>query len=356
MVVLLTVSGRPGARVAADPDRALDELRLLVAAGSPVTELDRLPERCRRAVALAQEVGAPLLEAVEAAQAARDDVRRGERAVAVASAQTRVVAGGLLVAPLLLVPGLARLVGADLLGFYTSTFGLLVLAVGTGLLAVGVVIVVVLVRRVGHTTRRTRQHDPLALAAAGLTGLVTYRLLGLALAVPVALLVEHLWSSRRPPAPVRDGVDEAADLVATALAAGVSGPEALRLTADALPLHAPRLRRLAFGLELGMGPDAIAGDTAGTQRGHPSAAAGDDDPLHRLASLLAAAERTGAAVGPSVRHLAREFRADDLARVLAAAERLPAQLTFPTALCLLPATVLLIGAPIVQTGLSAAGY
>ena len=354
MVVLLTAGRRP--QVSSDPDRALDEVRLLVAAGSPVTDLERLPERCRRAVALAQEVGAPLLEAVEAAQAARDDVRRGERAVAVASAQTRVVAGGLLVAPLLLVPGLARLVGADLLGFYTSAFGLLVLGVGVGLLAFGGMIVVVLVRRVGHTRQRTRQRDPLALAAAGVAGVVAYHLVGLALALPAALLVEHLWSSRRPPAAVSNGVDEAADLVATALAAGVSGPEALRLTADALPLHAARLRRLAFGLELGMGPDAIAEGPAGTQRGRPRAGAAGTDPLHRLASLLAAAERTGAAVGPSVRHLAREFRADDLARVLAAAERLPAQLTFPTALCLLPATVLLIGAPIVQTGLSAAGY
>jgi hypothetical protein len=50
----------------------------------------------------------------------------------------------------------------------------------------------------------------------------------------------------------------------------------------------------------------------------------------------------------------RDLRADDLARVLAAAERLPAQLTFPTALCLLPATLLLVGAPIVHAGLAAA--
>lgn len=104
-----------------------------------------------------------------------------------------------------------------------------------------------------------------------------------------------------------------------------------------------------------MGPDAISADPAGA-RGPQPPRSGAADPLHRLASLLAAAERTGAPVADSVRHLAREFRADDLARVLAAAERLPAQLTFPTALCLLPATVLLIGAPIVQTGLSAAGY
>lgn len=354
MVVLLTAVRR--AQVVADPDRALDELRLLVAAGAPVTELERLPERCRRAVALAQGIGAPLLEAVEAAQAARDDVRRGERAVAVASSQTRMVAGGLLVAPLLLVPGLAQLVGADLVGFYTSPLGLLVLAVGAGLLAFGAVLVVVLVRRVGHAGQRIRHHDPLALAAAGVAGVIAYHLVGLAVALLVALLVEHLWSSRRPAAPVTAGVDEVADLVATALTAGVSGPEALRLTADALPQHATRLRRLAFGLELGMGPDALTQEPE--RAGHPRVRAAEvaNDPLHRLASLLAVAERTGAAIGPSVRHLAREFRADDLARVLAAAERLPAQLTFPTTLCLLPATVLLIGAPIVQTGLSAAGY
>ncbi len=354
MVVLLTAGRRR--QVAADADDALDELRLLVAAGSPVTHLERLPGRCRRAVALAQEVGAPLLEAVEAAQAARDDVRRGERAVTVASAQTRTVAGGLLIAPFLLVPGLARLVGADLVGFYTSAFGLLVLAVGTGLLAFGAVVVVVLVRRVGQARQRIRHHDPLALIVAGMAGLVAYRLFGVALALPAALLVEHLWSSRRAPAPVTVGVDEVADLVATALAAGVSGPEALRLTADALPQHATRLRRLAFGLELGIGRDTLVEEPVSARHPRPRADAGGADPLQRLVSLLAAAERTGAAVAPSVRHLAREFRADDLARVLTAAERLPAQLTFPTALCLLPATVLLIGAPIVHTGLSAAGY
>lgn len=347
---------RRATEVQTDPDLALDEVRLLVAAGAPVGDLDRLPDRCRRALALAQEVGAPLLEAVDAARAARDDVRRGERAVAVASAQTRLVAGGLLIAPLLLVPGLTRLVGADLLGFYTTPLGLLVLTVGVGLLALGALIVVVLVRRVGRRHRQGRRHDPLALALAGVAGFVAYHLVGLALAVPAALLVEHLWSSRRASAPSPVGIDEVADLVATALAAGTSGAEALRLAADALPRHAPRLRRLAFGLELGMPDEELAAPSSPLRQGREPPRPGARDPLHRLAALLAAAERTGAGVAPSVRHLAREFRADDLAQVLAAAERLPAQLTFPTALCLLPATVLLIGAPIVQTGLSAAGY
>ena len=457
-MVVLVRSGQ-GTEVTGEQDRVLDELRLAVAVGAPIGAIEQLPERCRRAVALAQAVGAPLLAAVEAAESARDDVRRGQRAVAVASAQTRTVAGGLLLAPILLVPGLARLVGADLLAFYSSRVGLLVLAVGLGLLALGAVIVVVLVRRVGRSDGRTSTRDPLALGVAVVAGVVGYRIAGPAPGLLAALAVEHAVSSRRPRQLPTAGVDEAADLVATALTAGVSGPEALRLAADALPAHATRLRRLAFGLELGMEPEELLGGDvardvaggpgtasrrtlrsdprqAGRQGGGPRGLRGVDrwvrrsadrpppgagdrsalwatdppadgvadrrapyrphrpyhphrphqphgsmtpsdplrrphrphrpqrlhgsmrqsDPLHRLAVLLAAAERVGAPVAPSVRHLARELRADDLARVLAAAERLPAQLTFPTALCLLPATVLLIGAPIVQTGLSAAGY
>ena len=430
-----------GTEVTGEQDRALDELRLAVTVGAPLGGIEQLPERCRRAVELAQAVGAPLLAAVEAAESARDDVRRGQRAVAVASAQTRTVAGGLLVAPLLLVPGLARLVGADLIAFYSSAVGLLVLAVGLGLLALGAIIVVLLVRRVGRSDTTSPSRDPLALGAAVVAGVVGHRLAGPVTGLLAALAVEHLISAHRPRPLPTAGVDEAADLVATALTAGVSGPEALRLAADALPAHATRLRRLALGLELGMGPEEILGGAAtrehdsgpGTVSRRPAApwpagaqgneqhglraadrwaapfadrpapggaarrapwaadrrapgaadrrtpwaadrrapwpwaadrrasprlgrAVAPTDPLHRLAVLLAAAERVGAPVAPSVRHLARELRADDLARVLAAAERLPAQLTFPTALCLLPATVLLIGAPIVQTGLSAAGY
>ena len=67
--------------------------------------------------------------------------------------------------------------------------------------------------------------------------------------------------------------------------------------------------------------------------------------------MLRAATDVGAPVAPALRRLAGELRADERARVLAAAERLPAQLTFPTALALLPATLLLVGAPIVQVGL-----
>ncbi len=347
----------------ADPEAALDRLLLAVTAGGGHPDPAQLPARCRRAVDLAERIGAPLLPTVEAARAALEDQRRAERAVTVASAQTRVVAGGLLVAPLVLVPGLARLVGADLLGFYTSGVGVLVLMVGLSLLLLGAVLVAALVRRVGRRPTR-RRHDPLALGAGVVAAVVSYRSFGAIAALPAGLLVAHLVGRHRRDTTPPDGVDEVADLVATALTAGVSGPEALRLVADLLPDHALRLRRLAFGLELGMeGPDllgepggaGVAAATAAPRAAAPHTTGRHADPLLRLAALLSAAERSGAPVADSVRDLARRFRADDLARTLAAAERLPAQLTFPTALCLLPATVLLIGAPIVHTGLLVVG-
>ncbi len=342
---------RPGEEAAGGHERALDALHLAVMAGAPLGPLEDLPPRAYRAVTLAQEVGAPLVGTIEATRAAADDVRQAQRAVEVASAQTRVVAAGLLLAPLILVPGLARLAGADLIGFYTSGLGALVLAVGLGLLGAGALLVVLLVRRVGRREDPTRpaasrRSLPVAVVAATLVG-ATF---GWVLAPPAGLLTLHLLRRRDAAPGPAPGVDEAADLVATALDAGVNAAEALRLAADRLPAHASRLRRLAFGLELGMGADDLA-PPAGRRQGHRVTG----DPIARLAVLLETADRTGAPVADSVRHLAAGCRADDLARVLAAAERLPAQLTFPTALCLLPATVLLIGAPIVQTGFEVVG-
>jgi hypothetical protein len=91
-------------------------LRLRVAAGLGVDDLHELSPRLRRLVTVATLVGAPVGEALDAGLAAEEDHRRAQRAVTVASSQTRMVAAGLLVAPLLLVPGLGRLLGADLLG------------------------------------------------------------------------------------------------------------------------------------------------------------------------------------------------------------------------------------------------
>ena len=333
-------------RAAAPSAQTVDLLRLRVSAGLAPVGLESLPRRVIRAVAVASAVGAPILDAIDGARAAQDDADQARRAVQVASAQTRAVAAGLLVAPVLLVPGLGRLVGADLVGFYRSGVGLLVLAVGISLLGTGAGLVALLVRRVGRASAVQRSGRTAPVLTAIVAGIVTWRTAGPALAPLAALLVHHLVARRSTgPAPV-SGIDEAADLVATALTGGVSVPAALRWAARELPTLRRPLHRLAFALELGLGPDPA--------RQRPSVR--DPDPaLDRLAAVLATATEVGAPVAPTLRRLARDLRADDLARVLAAAERLPAQLTFPTALCLLPATVRLIGAPIVHAGLIAAG-
>jgi Flp pilus assembly protein TadB len=345
---------------------ATELLRLRVSAGAPVADLGQLSDRTRRAVAVAERSGAPLLGALDGALAAEDDLARARRAVAVASAQARAVAIGLIGAPLLLVPALGRLVGADLRGFYTSPVGLMVLAVGVGLLGVGAASIMVLIARVGRAATR-RPRPGVAAAVVGIvTAAAVWRAIGPALA-PLAGLGAHHLASRHGARPRSGaGLDEAVDLAATALGGGVSPAEALRLAADELPTLAAGLRRLAFDLELGLAigvPTATPGTARVPSRGvraprgsrrstrEPDAT----DPFDRLAAVLTAADAIGAPAVPTLRRLGVDLRAEELTRVLAAAERLPAQLTFPTALCLLPATVLLVGAPIVHAGLAGLG-
>lgn len=323
----------------------VDLVRMRVAAGLPVGDDLDLSPRVARAVRIADEVGAPVLAALDAAADAEDDAARAHRAVAVASAQTRAVAGGLLVAPFLLVPGLGRLVDVDLAAFYATGPGRVVLGVGAAMLAVGALVIRGLVRRVGAVGRRDatvrlRGRDRLVVVAAALAAA---SVAGPAAVPLAALLAVALLRRRRGVArPSSADTDEPIDLVATALTGSIGSAEALRRTAAAAPQHAGALRRLALDLELG----AAAGLADATE---PEA-------LARLRALLATADEVGAAPSAPLRRLASDLRAEELARVLAAAERLPAQLTFPTTLLLLPATVLLVGAPIAYAGLSGTAW
>lgn len=315
-------------------------LRLRIAAGLDPGDDRELSPRLRRLVAVARQVGAPIAKAIDAGLVAEEDQRRAERAIEVASSQTRVVAGGLLGAPLILVPGLGRLLDADLVGFYGSALGVMVLIAGVGLLGVGALIIAVLLQRV---RRRPTPSNGRASGVAGavLAGLFAWWIIGPAIALPAAVVT---WAASRRGQPTVEPVDieEAVELIATALGGGASPAHALRVAAEQLPEVAVELRRLAFDIEVGATPepdDARAGATS----------------IERLSAVLATANDLGAPVAPTLRRFAAELRADELARVLAAAERLPAQLTFPTALCLLPGTVLLVGAPIVHAGLAAVG-
>lgn len=267
-----------------------DRVRLQLLAGTIPDEHDEhLAPRVRRGLVLAGALGAPLLPAVEAAMDAEDDEARARRAVTVSTAQARTVARGLMVAPLVLAPLIARLAGADALAFYRTPAGRAVLVLGVGLLAAG-----------GGLAR--------------------------------ALIAR---AARR--APDAD-LEEVAELVAVALSAGAGTAVALRAVADVLPARRERLQRLALDRDLGV--------LRAPPRGSP-------DALVRMHEVLEVASGLGAPAAPTLRRLARDLRAAELARVLAAAERLPAQLTLPTTLLLLPATLLLVGAPLVAAGIGA---
>jgi hypothetical protein len=308
----------------------LELARLHLAAGVVPELTEQLPERSRRAVAVAAASGAGVLEGLDGAAAAEIDARRAQRAIGVACAQTRAVAVGLLVAPVVLVPFLGRALGADLVGFYARPVGWAVAGVVLVLLAAGAAGVWGLLRRARGALAPTAARPstwPTVLAAV-----VT----GWALTWWLAPLAAFLVARRRPSQPPPADVDEIADLLATALGGGTSPARAVREVAGVREDVADHLGRLALDLDLGL-PDGR----------HPA-------PLDRVATLLHAAHDAGAPPAGALRRLAAELRADDLARALAAAERLPAQLTFPTALALLPAVLLAIGAPIAYAGLSAA--
>jgi pilus assembly protein TadC len=265
-----------------------DRLRLQVLVGAPLSDLAALTPRVRRGVVLARALGAPLLPTVDAAAEAEDDDARARRAVTVSTAQARTVAAGLTFAPLVLSPLIGRLAGVEVLTFYAS-------ASGRGVLTVGVVL----------------------LLAGG-------------------LVARGFIARASRPAP--DGeLEEVAELVAVALSAGTGTAAALRAVAEVVLSQSERLRRLALDLDLRI------------ERAPP---AGAPDAFVRLHDTLIAASSLGAPAAPTLRRLARDLRAAELARVMAAAERLPAQLTVPTTLLLLPATLLLVGAPLVVSGLS----
>jgi pilus assembly protein TadC len=266
-----------------------DRVRLRLLAGAPPGDLRSLSPRVRRGAALAHALGAPLLPAIDAAVEAEDDETRAVRAVAVSTAQARTVARGLAGAPLVLVPLIGGLAGVDTVAFYTQGAGRGVLAIGAALVAAGLAAAQLLIRR-----------------------------------------------ATRPGPDVE--LEEVAELLAAALVGGAGTAAALRAVADVMPRQAPLLRRLALDLDLGVARPA--------HPGRPAA-------LERIHDVLMTASGLGAPAAPTLRRLARDLRGAELARVMAAAERLPAQLTVPTTLLLLPATLLLVAAPVVVSGLGA---
>lgn len=306
----------------------LDELAARARVGA-ARSADALPPRVRAAAGVAASVGAPLLPALDAIRSAMDDDAEAERAIRVAAAQARTVAAGLLGLPLLLVPGLGRLLELDLLGFYSTGAGRVVGVVALVLLATGVAATRTLVAR---TARAPSRRGPGAVVLAPVVG----ALLHPALALAGGLLAVVVWRRRARQATPPDDAAEVVELVAVAATGATSVGGALRAAVPHTPRHADVLSRLALALELGRPIDL-------------------PPPFDRLHDVLSRTTVWGAPAAPSLRRLAADLRAERRTVALERAERLPALLTFPTALCLLPATVLLVGAPLVAAGLDAAG-
>lgn len=312
-----------------------DEIRLRLLAGAGPREFDLVEGAAARALRLAAETGAPAVPALDASIAAEDDRRARQRALRVATAQARTVAGALVVLPVVGLLGIGGLIGEPLWRFYLTPTGAIVGSCGLGLIVMGIVVVVALERR---ATRQpaARRPRPVAAVLVGLPLAIIVSPLAGAVGALVAGVVAVRGSG---PGYVR-GSDEAADLLATAVSGGLGASAAMRHVADVLDDQyrtvAEGLRRAALAYDLQTDVEMPTG-------------------LDRVVLALLSAARLGAPATAVLRRLAADVRADEVTRALEASERLPAQLAFPTALFFLPASVLIVGAPLAAAGLRAAG-
>ena len=167
-------------------------------------------------------------------------------------------------------------------------------------------------------------------------------------AAPMAAAVAWAWpgvvaerAERRRQAAAAAGLAEVVDLFAVAVAAGLT-----------VPLAVAAVARRADG-PVGLGLRTVADQVA---LGRRTADALDDlaadlDATRPLTSALAASERYGIALGPSLERLAAEVRTDRRRRAEEAARRIPVKLLFPLVLCTLPAFALLTVAPLIAGAL-----
>lgn len=301
-----------------------------------------------RALAVAEQTGSGGGTGVQQALEAIRATRATDRLLAVKTAQARGTATLMAAVPVVAWLALLTLDPATL-GFYTAWPGVL-----TGVLAAACMLGGRLWSRrlVARAAAAPDATDPLhppepalrlrwSLAAAlvvavpvgVLAGPVPGALAGAVTAVGVA----------RPPRTARPdlsggGTAEVAELLALALAAGVSTPAAVRLV-GALGPPAGRSALGAAGRKL--------------HDGHRPVAAFGDTRLSVLGDLLDAVDRFGAPAAPTLREYAAELRAARRAAAEEAAERTQLALVFPTTLLTLPGFALGVVPPLVWAGFAA---
>jgi tight adherence protein C len=148
---------------------------------------------------------------------------------------------------------------------------------------------------------------------------------------------------RRHAVEVVVGLPELIDLLAVAIAAGLTVPQAA--TAVGTRLRGPNgaaLHEVSRRLSLGT-PRAEALDLLVVELG---------EPVRPLVAALQGADRYGIPLGPTLQRLGDEARARRRRRAEAHARRIPVRLLFPLVLCTLPAFALLTVIPLLAGSLS----
>jgi hypothetical protein len=205
---------------------------------------------------------------------------------------------------------------------------------------------------VGHLLRRTarRPDDDAADVRVGCAAALAVISLTieprLAPVLAIGTLLVPAWrartAARRRQARLAADAPDVIDLLRLAVGSGLN----LRLALPAVAPRAPpswRPALLAIDERLGRGePLVVSLDDAGRRLGD------DAGPLLRT---LAAAERDGTPLLPSLGRLADEARLERRRAGEEAARRLPVKLLFPLVLCVLPAFALLAIAPLVASAL-----
>lgn len=305
-----------------------------------------LPLPVRRMVAVARACGAPvdptLAVATEVERQRADTAAELARVVRPAVA----VARGLAVMPVVVVPLLAWVLDLDLVAFFAGDpVGRVVGLVVVVMVVLAITWLWLLVVAATSPPKRTRGRTPWSVWVVA--GIVLWLSVGI---VPALLLgVAAAVLSRRPADAAGPGVAEAAELAATAASAGLALPAALRVAARHLVDDDLRVAIARCALQLELSPPA---PTPGQDRRAAEPATGPRGEFVALCRDLVAAGRP--TVAP-LRRLARRLRAEEAAARRVAVARLPGRLTFPTALLLVPATVMAIGTPIAMRGLAVAG-
>lgn len=316
-----------------------------VATGDPALDL------LVRALAVAEVTGAGTLAAVDQALAAAADAAETARRLRVATAQARGTARVLTVLPIaawLLFCGLDR----SLLAFYATPMGAATGVVALTLAGAGRAWAGRLVARGARGGQRAdalaappaprdlRRAATLALPALLVAGFGLGPLAGVATATVLALIGLCRPSGAGAADPSGGGAAETVELVAVALASGLSPVAAVGVVA---PLAPPAARSC-----LGAAARRLRG-------GEPADSAFADGGLAPLGAVLAAGERWGAPAEPALRRLAAELRATRRAAAEESAERVQLALVFPTTLLTLPAFTVGVVPPLLWSAFTGAG-